>query len=136
MNNFIFYIVIITLSLLCAAYFKSDRSNPPDTERFSGRVDYVVDGDTLSLKGHKSRIRLWGIDTPEKGEKGADAAYKALIKLVKGKQLNIIKMDTDRYRRIVGRVILPNGKDVSAIMIKKGHAKEYCRYSKGFYGHC
>ena len=94
MNSFIFYIVIIILALLCVVYFNSDRSNPPDAERFSGLVDYVFDGDTLSLKSQESRIRLWGIDTPEKGESGADAARKALNKLVNGKQLEIIKMDT------------------------------------------
>ena len=129
-------ILIGALALLCVACFSSDKSSPLDDERFSGRVDYVIDGDTLRLKGIKESIRLWGIDTPEKGEKSADAARKALNKLVKGKRLEIIKMDTDRYERIVGRVILPNGKDVSAILIKKGHAKEYCQYSKGFYGTC
>ena len=136
MNSFILYIALAALALLCVACFSSGKSKPLESERFTGRVDYVFDGDTLRLKNHESRIRLWGIDTPEKGEKGADAARNALIKLVQGKQLEVIKMDTDRYGRIVGRVILPNGKDVSTIMIKKGHAQEYCRYSKGYYGRC
>ncbi len=136
MNSFILYIALAALALLCVACFSSGKSKPLESERFTGRVDYVFDGDTLRLKGIKQRIRLWGIDTPEKGEKGADAARDALNKLVRGKRLELIKIDTDRYDRIVGRVILPNGKDVSAIMIEKGHAEEYCRYSKGFYGTC
>ena len=136
MNSFILYIALAALALLCVACFSSGKSNPLESERFTGRVGYVFDGDTLRLKGITERIRLWGIDTPEKGEKGADAARKALNKLVKGKRLEIIKMDTDRYDRTVGRVILPNGNDVSAIMIREGHAIEYCLYSKGYYGTC
>lgn len=102
----------------------------------SGKVRHIVDGDTLYIEGVKPAIRLWGIDTPEQGEPGFATAARALDQLAMAKQITCEKMDTDRYGRIVGRCILEDGSDIGRVMIDGGHAREFCRYSKGFYGRC
>lgn len=127
----------IVLVILAVLYFaaKSRAGSPLEGNRYGARVSYIYDGDTVQLEQNKTRVRLWGIDAPEKGSPGADAARNALIKLVDGKRVEILPIDKDRYGRTVGR-IFRNGQDISAVMIERGHALEYCRFSKGFYGTC
>ncbi|MCP9237912.1 thermonuclease family protein [Lewinella sp. JB7] len=98
---------------------------------------YVFDGDTLRLVGKtRLRTRLWGVDAPEKGEAGSDRARDALITLAGGRKITYIPIDTDRYGRTVARVFLRDGREINRLLIDSGVAKEYCRYSKGFYGRC
>nr|MCH9671000.1 thermonuclease family protein [Gammaproteobacteria bacterium] len=88
------------------------------------------------FEGVGPRIRLWGIDAPEKNEPGGSAASAAMVRLVKGLIVSYIEVDRDRYRRIVARVFLPDGRELNRVMLEHGVAREYCRYSKGFYGMC
>ena len=104
-------------------------------------VRHVVDGDSLYLVGVKRQIRLWGVDAPELNKAGYFAARNALLRKVKGKRLRCITQDHDRYGRIVARCFLAskNNKsslDINEWMIKSGTAKEYCYFTKGYYGYC
>lgn len=102
-----------------------------------GYVSYVIDGDTLIIKGVKRHIRLWGVDAPDKGEQGQSSATDALKRIAEGKWVSYIIRDQDeKYHRIVAQVFLPNGKEINRLMIEQGYAKEYCYFSKGFYGFC
>ncbi len=136
MGESIYFLVAIGIALLFAVYLSLTQVSPLEAERKHGRVSYVSDGDTLRLKRMKTKIRLWGVNAPEKGEKGSLAATFALEKLTNGKKVSYIKMDTDKYGRIVARVFLSDGREVNKLLIEQGVAKEYCRYSKGFYGYC
>lgn len=69
-----------------------------------GKVTKVIDGDTLQVKGG-TRIRLAGIDAPEKPRKGGIAATKKLAELVKGKTVSYTE-DAISYGRTVGEVKL------------------------------
>ena len=102
-------------------------------ETYTGKARYIVDGDTLYINGHKPAIRLWGVDAPEKNESGHNAATATLKKLAQGKKLTCRKIAIDRYGRTVARCFLPNGQEINAVMIASGTAKEYSRYTKGFY---
>jgi len=99
-----------------------------------GVVTRVVDGDTFYMTGVERRIRVWGLDAPEKSDAGGPAATEALARIASGKRLSCEQMDVDRYQRIVGRCTLPNGDDIAALMIESGAAREYLRYSGGYYG--
>lgn len=108
---------------------------------WAGIVRHVVDGDSLYLVGVKRQIRLWGVDAPELDESGYAAARKALTKKVKAKRLRCLTKDHDKYGRIVARCFLTTKKGSAAIdinrwMIAGGTAKEYCYFTKGYYGHC
>lgn len=101
---------------------------------FTGRVVYIVDGDTLYLKNRKESIRLWGINAPESDEVGGRAASRYLYSIAHGKKISCQIMQSSKsHGRIVARCFLPNGRDIGGLLIKQGHAKEMKRYSKGYY---
>ena len=102
----------------------------------SGVVMRVTDGDTFRLSGLDVAVRVWGLDAPERKQRGGTAATNAMRDLIDGKTLTCVERDIDRYRRVVGQCFLENGQDIAAAMIAAGVAKEYCRYSGGFYGTC
>lgn len=99
----------------------------------SGRVSYVIDGDTFILSGHTQRIRLWGVDAPEADQHGGQAATNHLYKLAHGQKVICKQMDIDRYGRSVDRCFLADGREINRLMIKSPHAKEYRRFTNGFY---
>ncbi len=109
---------------------------PRAGEPFSGQVRYVVDGDSLYLHGLKKQIRLWGINAPERNEPGYKQATRQLRSLTLHKHLTCYRQDTDKYGRTVARCENKNGEDISRSMLESGKAKEYCWFSKGFYGSC
>lgn len=100
------------------------------------RVSKVLDGDTFTLRGQSRRIRIWGLDAPEWNHQGGSAATSTLQSLISGERLRCAMVDLDRYGRIVGQCLLPDGRDIAAEMIRSGAATEYCRYSRGYYGTC
>lgn len=75
-----------------------------------GRVVGVSDGDTITVledldKG-RFRVRLAGIDAPEKGQAFGQKAKQYLSGLIFGKAVSVRFTTVDRYGRIVGRVYL------------------------------
>lgn len=70
---------------------------PPEPEPRTYLVVRVVDGDTVNL-GNGESARLVGIDTPEQGECGYDAATANLVRLVQGKRVTLGESDEDRDR--------------------------------------
>ncbi|WP_114944833.1 thermonuclease family protein [Microvirga calopogonii] len=108
----------------------------------SGQAD-VVDGDTLSIRGQSSRIRLYGVDTPEGQQTCEDAAGKrylcgslaaeALSALIgRNGRVTCQEQDRDRYGRIVA-VCEANGREINAELVRQGWALEYKQYSDGRY---
>lgn len=112
----------IALSL-CAPLFASD------TPRLPGTVKRVIDGDTLEvlLTSGPIRVRLYGVDAPERNQPGGTEATRALTTLVDGKRVQIEPQNQDRYNRMVGVVYLGN-RDINGAMIERGHAWAYRRY--------
>lgn len=106
------------------------------TEEFGGTVSKVTDGDTFRIREVEPAIRIWGLDAPERDERGGSAATKTLRSLIEGQRLTCVLRDIDRYRRFVGQCFLPDGRDIAQAMILSGAATEYCKYSRGFYGTC
>ncbi|MFZ5425740.1 MAG: thermonuclease family protein [Thermodesulfobacteriota bacterium] len=99
---------------------------------FTGRVENVHDGDTVTVDGR--RVRLHGIDAPELAQPGGERSREFLEALVLGRQVRVTPKDRDDYGRIVGVVVLPEGLDVNAEMVKAGHAWVYSKYCRGCYG--
>lgn len=99
----------------------------------------VVDGDTLELDG--TRIRLWGIDAPERSQtcrlaaqawRCGEAAAEALSRLLEGRAVRCEPRGRDRYSRMVA-VCMVAGRDIAAAMVRDGWALNYERYSDGAY---
>ncbi len=78
-------------------------------DTIQGKVIKVADGDTVTIvddTGKKHRIRLGGIDAPEKNQPYGDVSTQALVELVSGKTVTIEYEKRDRYERIVGKVLV------------------------------
>lgn len=92
----------------------------------------IVDGDTIELK-NGDHIRLWGIDTPERGQFGYWAAGAVLESILKSSPvLQCQKIDTDKYRRAIMHCFA-NGYDLGTLLVMSGWAKDFKKYSGGFY---
>lgn len=96
----------------------------------SGRVVGIADGDTLTLlvPGNvQEKIRLSGIDAPEKGQPYGEASKQALSGLVFGKDVVVDWGKRDRYGRIVGKVMI-DGRDACLDQVRAGLAWHFKRY--------
>lgn len=83
----------------------------------------MVDGDTIDVEGGV-RIRLIGIDTPERGQCGFDVATATMSRLVAGKRVVLLpgaRSDSDRYGRLL-RYVEVDGVDANLAMIAAGMA--------------
>lgn len=91
-------------------------------------VTYVVDGDTLDINT-TTRIRLSGINTPEKGECYYKEAKEKLKELTYGKEVYLERDITniDKYGRAL-RYIYVGDLSVSSYLVEKGYAKVFDKY--------
>lgn len=95
-------------------------------------VQQVLDGDTF-ITTKSEHIRIWGINAPEKDEAGFWQAGLEMDGLIRGKKLLCKTRDTDKYGRTVAQCINSSGDDIAAWLVNQGLARDYTRFSKGFY---
>jgi len=83
-------------------------------ETFTGKFEWVTDGDSISVAraGNPLRVRLYGIDCPETDQKYGKEAKALARELAFGKIVSVESRGKDRYGRTVGRVKLPSGKSL------------------------
>ncbi len=91
----------------------------------------VSDGDTITVltKGKGERIRLHGIDCPEKRQAFGKRAKQFTSRLVYGKTVTVRDLGQDRYGRTVGEVLLPDGRVLNHELVRAGFAWWYRRYA-------
>ena len=92
------------------------------------RVKRIVDGDTVYMKDG-TKVRLHGIDTPERDQPYGKQATRNLNKLIGGRVF-VVEKDTDRYGRLVGVIYTPEGVNVNEAMVCNGSAWWYSRYAR------
>jgi endonuclease YncB( thermonuclease family) len=98
---------------------------------FSARVVSVTDGDTLDVvtaDKRRVRIRLEGIDCPERGEPFSNVARNFTRQLAFDKTVQVKVRDVDRYGRLVARMT-SEGKDLSLELVNAGLARHYTVFS-------
>lgn len=99
-------------------------------EMIIGRVVLVSDGDTITVLDNlntQHKIRLAGIDAPEKTQAFGNVSKRSLSELVYGKQVDVEWSKKDRYGRTLGRVIIGT-LDVNLEQIRRGMAWFYIKY--------
>lgn len=79
-------------------------------------------------EGRAERVRLWGIDCPERGQPFGTRARQFTGDLAFGKDVKVIVHDTDCCGRTVGEVILPNGRNLNQALVRAGLAWWYVRH--------
>ncbi len=115
-------ITILLLALALAAH----------AETITGRVVGVADGDTITvLDANKvqHKIRLSGIDAPEKKQPFGNRSKESLSDLAFNKTANVETSKRDRYGRQIGKVLV-NGRDVNLVQVERGMAWFYRQYQR------
>lgn len=144
---FLFVILILTLSIVSSSsaysgtgfthnipFSKySDMSNDDilnkydDTDcqaEFTGYCSYVTDGDTIEVDG-LGKIRLVGVNTPERGQTGYICSKRFVQKLCLNKEVSLDIDDskyTDKYGRYLA-VVIVDGKSLNEMLLKEGLAE-------------
>ena len=110
---------LIVLSALLATTSYADTLN--------GRVVGVADGDTITLldaDGEQHKIRLQGIDAPEKAQPYGQRSKENLSRLVFNKNVRVEWEKRDKYIRIVGKVMVqPTDCSTCSMTLDAGHAQ-------------
>ena len=102
-------------------------------------IPVITDGDTIKILNNK--IRLYGIDAPEKNQKcnkngkeyncGADATEALIKKISKNTVKCLTQKNKDRYGRFIG-ICFIGKEDLNKWMVRNGYAIAYRRYSKDY----
>ena len=96
------------------------------------KVVSISDGDTftgLDSQNRQVKVRLHGIDAPEKAQAFGNVSRKALGDLIEGKVVEVQQVDKDRYGRVVANVHI-GGTHVNRELVAKGLAWRYVQYDK------
>jgi len=126
-TNFMKLINCLTLSII----FLFCQCNA-SAESLAGQVVGVSDGDTITLidsTKNQHKIRLTGIDAPEKSQAFGQASKKSLSDMVFNQYVVVSWEKRDRYKRILGKVLLKD-QDVCLEQVKRGMAWHYKKYER------
>lgn len=118
--------------LLCLLpVFESSLPVPESPVKKQGLVTSIVDGDTFDMliDKHRVRIRLNGIDAPERKQDFYTRSRQTLAALCFQKKVTIIQTGHDRYRRVLAEVYVENT-NLNQAMVACGMAWHFKKYSK------
>ncbi len=99
----------------------------------NAKVIKILDGDTYDIlfsDNTTERIRMEGIDAPEKGMPYYKVAKNYLGQLCFGKQIKIQRTGKDRHGRTLAYTYLPDNTELSHEMLKAGLAWHYKKFNK------
>ena len=117
--------IFVSVVQLCTFHLVS-------AEVLNGTVVGISDGDTITVLDNSSKehkVRLMGIDAPEKSQAFGNEAKKTLSNYIYKKEVIVEYKKLDKYKRIVGKVTL-DGQDICLQMIRDGMAWHYTEYAK------
>ena len=119
MKRLIFILLLAIIPVLCAA------------QRFTVKVVGISDGDTFTAINNDNlqlKIRIYGIDAPEKRQAFGNKSKEFLSSLIFGKSITINVQSQDSWGRYIAYVYTPEGKDVSLLMLQAGMAWHFDKY--------
>lgn len=98
----------------------------------TGKVIKIADGDTFTLLvgTGQVRVRLAGIDCPEKKQPYGQVARQFTSDAIFGKTITVDEQSKDRYGRTIGIVHMPNGCILNEELLHAGLAWHYKQYSR------
>lgn len=103
-------------------------------ETLTGRVVGVYDGDTVTVLvdgNTQVKVRLHGVDCPERGQAFGNRAKQFTSELCFGQTVTVHASDTDKYGRTIGEVIAPGGTNVNVALVENGLGWWYEKYAPG-----
>jgi len=126
------YIILICLSFFSFfSIFHAHALTPPQ-EIITGKVIGVSDGDTITLlnaKREQIKVRLTGIDCPEKAQAFGNRAKKELSDKVFSQNVKVELRGKDKYGRSLG-IVKIGDEDINEYLISQGVAWHFKKYAK------
>lgn len=116
---------------LCVALLLATGQAVGDT--LKATVVGIADGDTVTVLDSTKRqhkIRLMGIDAPEKAQAFGNRSKQSLSTLAYGQTVSVEWSKTDRYGRLVGKLLSAKGTDINLEQVKRGMAWHYKDYQR------
>lgn len=127
------YLLALTSVLPACVAHQQPPTPPISGERptFLSMVVSVSDGDTLVavVNGVPEKIRLTGIDCPEHDQPFAKEATQLAKQLALEKAVRITELGRDNYHRLLGEVVLPNGRMLNRELVREGACWWYRKYA-------
>ena len=125
-KHVILIILIITSGIFY--YLLTEQSQSQET---SVRVTRVIDGDTFEIE-NSEKVRMKGINTPEKNMPGYEEAKTFLRNIIENQSIEIVSYGADKYNRILAYAFL-NGQNINEEILKQGLATLYYYEEDEFY---
>jgi micrococcal nuclease len=123
-------VAVVALAVALVAAACADGEAESTSGPLEGEVRFVYDGDTLQVHvhgGETERVRLLGIDTPEREECLYRRATVSARELTLGEHVTIVFDDSqperDRFGRLLAYVELEDGQDVAETQLERGFAQ-------------
>jgi micrococcal nuclease len=160
-RSFLFALCVLAVSFfvwLDHNYQRQPHSTPQttaeivsdDIEKYNAKtfaVIHVVDGDTLDInisdgRYNRTRIRLWGVDTPETKKPNSPVMYFGpeasdfATKIALDKNVTVYldeKHTRDKYARLLAYIQLPDGRYLNELLLSDGFAYADLRFKHSFY---
>ncbi|MFA5422594.1 MAG: thermonuclease family protein [Phycisphaerae bacterium] len=160
-NTVLVFVIVLLVLTAAVDYLKTERTgerpiavgaaDSNDFEKYDGReflVIKVVDGDTLDINEpdrdkNWTRIRLWGVDTPETSKSPGGEMYYGpqASEFTRESTLNklvVIRLDAGnntrgKYGRLLAYVELPDGRVLNEVLLSEGYAYADLRFRHSMY---
>lgn len=133
MSKLSYLSLFIIVFLLSNCEWRTENNQKENTEKYIyGKVIGISDGDTYHLltKENKTlKIRMEGIDAPEREMPFYKVSKDYLSHLIYKKEVKVLQTGTDVYDRILGFTYLTDETDVNLEMLKAGLAWHFKRYN-------
>lgn len=120
-----FLLLLLTFLTQCAV--------PVQDNVIEGQVVRIADGDTITILdslNNPVKIRLYGIDCPERGQDFSKVAKRFTADRCYQKSVRVDIQDVDQYGRIVGIVYLPDGGQLNLGLLEAGLAWHYTAHDQ------
>jgi endonuclease YncB( thermonuclease family) len=131
-NLSVIWFILLFVSIIACTSKSGKNPSLKKGSTVSGKVISIIDGDTYDVLIYDNktiRVRMDGIDAPEKGMPFYKVSKKHLSDLCFGKQVTLKITGEDQHERVLAFAYLEDGKELSQEMIKAGLAWHFKKYN-------
>lgn len=123
-RNTLFCLFILVI-LSCNSHERKSASQ-------TGQVTHIVDGDTYDvlLDGQQVRIRMDGIDAPERGQDYYKISKEYLGELCMEQEVRVVGTKKDGWGRLIAKTYNQSNQELGELMVKAGMAWHFKKYSE------